>query len=104
MIFKKEISAKMLLAYQTIHWIYAIVLVILILFENNKLHLCILLLVVSLETFAIVLFKGCPLTALERKYTQKNHKRALQGLGIGFECDHEYESQIESMIYGWRLY
>ena len=91
----------MLLAYQIIHYIYAIVLVTLILFEHDKCHLCILLLVVSLQTVAIVLFKGCPLTALERKYTQKNHLRALQGLGIGFECDHEYESQIETMIHLW---
>jgi hypothetical protein len=76
-------------------------LVLLVLFETNKAHLCILLLIASVQTFAIVMFCGCPLTIMERRYSNKNHKKTLQQLGIGFECDHEYESQIETMILIW---
>ena len=91
----------MLLAYQTIHWAYALLLAVLVLFENNKAHLCILLLVVSINTAAIVMFQGCPLTLMERRYSDKTHKKTLQKLNIGFECDHEYESSIETMIHVW---
>ena len=91
----------MLVAYQTIHWVYAIFMVLLVLFETNLGHLCILLFVIIVQTVAIVVFRGCPTTLFERRHTKKNHKLALQQLGIGFECNHEYESQVETMIHLW---
>jgi len=91
----------MLLAYQILHWIYALSLAILVLFEMNLGHLCILLLVVSLQTAGIVLLNGCPLTNFERRYTKTTHQHLLQKLKIGFQCNHEYESQIETMIHVW---
>ena len=91
----------MLLTYQIVHWVYAVSVALLVLFEMNMAHLCILLLVVSSQTAGLVLMQGCPLTLLERRHTTKTHKQALQRLGIGYECDHEYESSLETMIHVW---
>lgn len=91
----------MLFLYQISHWIYALSILILILFENNKLHLCILLFIVSIQTLSIVVFRGCPLTQIERKYTRKNIMKIFQTLGIAYKCNHEYEMTLNTMIQVW---
>jgi hypothetical protein len=72
-----------------------------VLFDTNIGHLFIVLVITSIQTYAIVAFRGCPLTKLERRYTSHNHKRTLQQWGIGFKCDHEYESSLETMMHVW---
>jgi hypothetical protein len=90
--------------YQIIHWLYAFMICIIVLFDNNILHLCILLIVISIDTYSIIHFHKCPLTLLEQKYeNKKSHKKTLQKLGIGYKCNHEYESSIETMIHLWLL-
>ena len=90
--------------HQIIHWVYAILIGVILLFDNNILHLCILLNVISIDTYSIIHFHKCPLTLLEEKYEKKkSHKKTLQKLGIGYKCNHQYESSIETMIHIWLL-
>jgi hypothetical protein len=90
--------------YSLLHWLYAIFIALILLFEQNILHLFIVLIIISIQTYSIILFRKCPLTLLERKHEKKtNHKKYLQKVGIDFKCNHEYESSIETMILIWVL-
>jgi hypothetical protein len=90
--------------YNIIHWMYAVFVCIVVLFDNNILHLCILLNIISIDTYSIIHFRKCPLTLLERKHEKKkSHKKILQNIGIDYKCNHEYESSIEHMILIWLL-
>jgi hypothetical protein len=44
------------------------------------------------------MFRGCPLTRLERWYSTMNHKTSDE-LDIGFECEHEYKFLVEIRIF-----
>jgi len=90
--------------YVFLHWLYALFIGIILLFEKNMIHLFILLVIISIQTYSIIVFRKCPLTLLERKHEKKNnHKKLLQCAGIDFKCNHEYESSIETMILIWIL-
>jgi len=90
--------------YGFLHWLYALFIGIILLFEKKIIHLFILLIIISIQTYSIILFRKCPLTLLERKHEKKkNHKKILQHAGIDFKCNHEYESSIETMILIWIL-
>jgi hypothetical protein len=88
--------------YTFIHWIIAILGLLVLLFSNNLLYLSILLLIIVLDTLAIIFLHDCPLTMLEKKYlgtsTVAARRFALKNMGILFTCDHEYESQLELLI------
>ena len=78
-----------------------------VVFSNNLLYLAIILLIVSLDAFAIVCLHDCPLTQLEEKYIglsgKRNSKEFLHKLGIVHKCDHMYESQLEFVINMWMV-
>ena len=87
----------MLLEYQTFHRAYTLVLVVLLVFETKKVHLWIWLLVVGLNTTLVAIFRGCPMTKVERWISTKN--KTLQELDIGFECEHEYKTLIQARLF-----
>lgn len=77
------------------------------LFGTDLLHLVIILLLVSIDSFSIVVMHNCPLTQMEKKYlkdsTNDERKRMLKHLGISYKCEHVYENQIETMVNIWLL-
>jgi hypothetical protein len=93
--------------YGFLHTILIFFGAVLILFSNNISILCVLLLIVSLDAFAIVVRHDCPLTQMEEKYLGISGKRQinefLKKCGIVFQCSHLYESQMELMINVWAL-
>ena len=78
-----------------------------ILFSKNICHLAVLLLIISLDAFAIVVRHDCPLTAMEKKYLGTSGKRGinkvLKNAGLVYNCSHLYESQLELVINFWAL-
>lgn len=88
--------------YGFIHMCLAILGVIVLLFSNNIVHLACLLLLIFLDGVSIIFLHDCPLTKLEEKYlgfSSVSKKRDFfKNLGIVYECDHEYESQLEVLV------
>jgi hypothetical protein len=95
------------LIYTYVHYVIILLVGFVFSFNNNVVHLCILLIIVSLDAFSIVVLHGCPLTHLEQKYLHTNscEERSdfLKNIGIVYKCDHEYEKQIELLINIWTL-
>jgi len=93
--------------YTTTHDIFIFLVGFVFIFNNNLLHLILLLIIVSLDAFSIVVLHKCPLTGLEKKYLKKSscdvRREKLKSLGILYNCDHEYENQIELLINSWLL-
>jgi len=93
--------------YAFIHSLIAFLGLLILLFSNNIIYLSILLLVIILDSLAIVFLHDCPLTMLEKKYlgtsTVTARRNALKNMGILFTCDHEYESQLELLINLWTI-
>lgn len=93
--------------YAFIHSLIAFLGLLILLFSNNIIYLTILLLVIILDSLAIVFLHDCPLTMLEKKYlgtsTVTARRNALKNMGILFTCDHEYESQLELLINLWTI-
>jgi len=93
--------------YCLLHDIFIFVIAFIILFNNDLLYLLIILLIISLDAFSIVVLHKCPLTTLEEKYLKKSscqeRKQLLKKLGISYNCNHEYENQIELLINVWML-
>ena len=93
--------------YVTIHFILGFSCLIVLLFSENLLYLTILLLVVSLDSFAIVVLHDCPLTMLEEKYLSYSMKKFYNSnlikSKIQYKCDHLYESQLEILINAWTI-
>jgi hypothetical protein len=92
---------KLGIIYTYIHLVYSFLIGFVFLFNNNLLHLSILLMIISINTFAIVIFHGCPLTHLEKKYLNTSTCSEYYGLyrnsKIMYKCDHDYERQIEML-------
>jgi len=95
------------LIYTYIHYIIIFSVAFIFSFNNNIVHLCILLIIVSLDAFSIIVLHGCPLTHLEQKYLHTNtceeRSQLLNNAGIVYTCQHEYEKQVELMINVWTL-
>lgn len=93
--------------YAFIHWILAFLGLMIMLFSNNIIYLCALLVVIILDSLSIVFLHDCPLTMLEKKYlgtsTVTTRRTALKNMGILFTCDHEYEAQLEVLINMWTI-
>lgn len=93
--------------YTYIHHLFVLLVAFIFSFNNNITHLCILLIIVSLDAFSVVVLHGCPLTQLEQKYLHKNscekRSKQFQNAKIMYKCDHEYEKQIELLINIWML-
>jgi hypothetical protein len=91
--------------YSFIHMCLAILGLMVLLFSNNIIHLACLLVVIILDALSIVFLHDCPLTKLEEKYlgfsSVSKRKEFLKNLGIMYECNHDYESQLEVLINAW---
>lgn len=72
---------------------------IILLFDNNVIHLIVLLIIVTLDAMACVFLHNCPLSILEKKYLGHSivgtRMYLFQNLGICYNCGHEYEVTIE---------
>ena len=90
------------LFYKYIHLIYIFLIGFIFLFNNNLIHLSFLLIIISLNTFSIVIFHGCPLTHLEKKYLNisscSEYYDFYRNSKIMYKCDHDYERQIELLV------
>ena len=93
--------------YGLLHSILIIGGAAIILFSKNLIHLSIILLIISLDAFAIVVRHDCPLTDMEEKYLGISGKRQinefLKSCGVVYNCSHLYESQLELVINFWAL-
>ena len=93
--------------YTIIHHVFIFLVGFVSLFNHNIVHLSILLLIISLDAVSIVLLHECPLTTMEKKYLKISscdvRREHLDSLGIMYNCDHEYEKQIELLINCWML-
>jgi hypothetical protein len=88
--------------YKYIHFIYSFLIGFIFLFNNNLLHLYFLLIIIFLNAGSIVVFHGCPLTHLERKYLNTSscseYYDFYRNSKIMYKCDHDYERQIEMLV------
>jgi hypothetical protein len=93
--------------YTVIHSLLIFVYGYILLFHHNINHLLVLLIIVSLNICAIMLFQDCPITKLEKKYSSnsiveqrilylKNHVFMYKGAN-------RYESQLECVLNFWCL-
>ena len=93
--------------YGLLHTILIIGGAAIILFSQNLIHLSIILLIISLDAFAIVVRHDCPLTQMEEKYLGVSGKRQinefLKSYGLVYNCSHLYESQLELVVNFWAL-
>jgi len=93
--------------YRHIHDTFIFLVSFIALFSMNLTHMTVLFIIVSFDAFAIVVRHGCPLTALERKYIKRSscddRDEILGALGISYNCNHEYEKQVELLINVWML-
>lgn len=93
--------------FKEIHHTFIFLIAFIGLFNNNILHLSIILLIISLDAVSIVLLHECPLTTMEKKYLNTSscdiRNDYLKSLGIMYNCDHDYEKQIELLINAWML-
>lgn len=85
--------------YGTLHICILILGAILLLFDNNVIHLFFALSFISIDALSTVILHNCPLTLLERKYLGLGWKgfqnKMFKKIKIDFECDHEYEATVE---------
>jgi hypothetical protein len=93
--------------FTEIHEIFIFLVSFVGLFNNNIAHLSVLLLIISLDAVSIVMLHECPLTTMEKKYLNTSscdvRREAMANLGIMYNCDHEYEKQVELLINAWML-
>jgi len=91
--------------YAFIHSLIAILGLMVLLFSNNVVHLACLLVLVILDALSIVFLHDCPLTQLETKYlgysSVSKRREFLQNMGIFYQCNHNYEGQLEVLINAW---
>ena len=89
------------------HYLIVFLVAFMCLFNNNINHLCILLIIISLDALSIVVLHECPLTILEQKYLKINNRKIqsffFKNSNILYKCNHEYEKQIELLINIWVL-
>ena len=100
-------NVKYSIFYMVIHYIFIFIVAFVGVFNTNIFYLCILLIIVSLDAFSIVVLHECPLTTMERKYMNKSccdmKNEYLKKANISYNCDHNYENQLEQLINVWML-
>lgn len=76
-------------------------------FTTSVSVLLIVLIIVSLDAISIVFLHECPLTTMEKKYlgttSCEMRNERLNNAGIMYNCDHDYEKQIELMVNVWTM-
>jgi len=74
-------------------------------FSNRIFYLAVLLNMIILDCMSIVFIHDCPLTMLEKMYLDNSlvevRQKSFKEMGIVYECDHEYEKQLELLINLW---
>ena len=93
--------------YRHVHDTFIFLVSFIALFSMKLSHLAVLFIIVTCDAFAIVVMHACPLTALERKYIKRSscddRDELLGALGISYNCNHEYEKQVELLVNVWLL-
>lgn len=93
--------------YRHTHDTFIFLISFIVLFSTNLSHLVIIFIIVSFDAISIVMLHGCPLTALERKYIKRSscddRDELLNAIGISYNCNHEYEKQVELLINVWMM-
>lgn len=93
--------------YRHTHDTFIFLVSFIALFSMKLSHLAVLFIIVTCDAFAIVVMHACPLTALERKYIKRSscddRDELLGALGISYNCNHEYEKQVELLVNVWLL-
>jgi len=93
--------------YLEIHSAFVFAVGFIAVFNIHLFQLCALLLIVSMDAFSVVMLNECPLTAMERKYLGHTgcdiREEFLKNMGIMYNCDHNYEKQIELLINVWMI-
>jgi len=94
-------------SYYIIHSIFIFFICFITIFNTNIIHLIIILIIISLDAFSIIVLHGCPLTILEKKYLKISssdiRRKELKKCNILYNCNHEYEKQIELLINVWMI-
>jgi hypothetical protein len=92
--------------YKFLHSIYAFLGCFILLFNNNLTHLTFVLLFITMNAFAVVVYQRCPLNEFEEKYTKETlystRKKCLKTC-INYSCEHEFEYTIEVLLNAWSL-
>jgi len=85
--------------YGFLHICVMIIGATVLLFDNNVLHLFLILSCISIDALSCVILHNCPLTLLERKYLGVGWKgfqnKIFKKIKIDFRCNHEYEATVE---------
>jgi hypothetical protein len=93
--------------YYHIHNAFIFSVGFILLFNTNITHLSFLLIIISLDAVSVVILHECPLTAMEKKYlgytSCEQRNDILKNMGIMYNCDHNYEKQLELLINVWLL-
>ena len=91
--------------YLFLHNVIIILGCFIFLFSDNIFYLSALLNMIILDCVCIVFAHDCPLTNLEKRYLNTSlveiRQTSLKDLGIVYECNHEYEKQLELLINLW---
>jgi len=95
------------LFYKYMHLLFIFIIGFITIFNNNVIHLCIVIVIISLDAISVILLHECPLTTLEKKYLKttscEERRTFFDKLNILYNCDHEYEKQIELLINVWSI-
>lgn len=93
--------------YFYIHIYIMFVICFISFFTTSVNVLIIILIIVSLDAISIVFLHECPLTTMEKKYlgitSCEMRNQRLNNAGIMYNCDHDYEKQIELLINVWTM-
>ena len=91
--------------YSLLHYLIIMLGCFVLFFSNNILYLCALLNMIILDCMSIVFIHDCPLTMLEKRYLGTScveaRENTLKEMGIVYDCNHEYEKQLELLINLW---
>jgi hypothetical protein len=93
--------------YYNVHLYILFVIGFITFFTTSINVLIIVLIIVSLDAISIVFLHECPLTTMEKKYlgitSCEIRNDLLKKSGIMYNCDHNYEKQIELLINVWTI-
>jgi len=93
--------------YFYVHLYILLIIGFITLFSTSVNVLIIILLIVSLDAISIVFLHECPLTTMEKKYlgitSCEIRNEYLTNAGIMYNCEHNYEKQIELLINVWTI-
>ena len=85
--------------YWLLHIFIMVISGLILLFDNNIIHLLIVMIFASLDSVACVILHDCPLTLLENKYLNRSMVDTkfffMNNSNILYKCEHKYEKTLE---------